>query len=492
MDISLSRFVSEVENLDYCRNVLEVVLEDQIVYADSTEVVASEENPFKKLLKKEQRLLERLQDEQEAEAEAQDSYQRAKARLQGRRKRVERFQRKLSLVREELAELQISDQRMVYKEHEVILVPFTEEASQIASQEDSLAQPEQHSLISQELADLSPVNTEYPASNTSEPEQEYASTHLDVNDVPANDGNEETAGGEEVSLPQQETTTPPLFKYEPIQSLVEPEFEAIPEGRSDLEQVARHEIASPVPLPSEPFEASLEPEVSPSFEVYTGSSNIISSEQEAVEEIETSSSSFIESTIPYAQDQEPVATSGASEVEDEAGASESAGASPETNSERRPTRPLQLEQPGSPDTVSHEALVQPAKEAWIAAETAMQHARNTVNGIKKSITFLSQTDGLSNVFMEELVRKQAEANEQLLRAQNAARAAYERFVEAQRDSQSAASQSADVSTGSSESSSRQDQQEASLVQQEASLPPAEENGLDQTAKLHSVRLYTEW
>ena len=59
---------------------------------------------------------------------------------------------------------------------------------------------------------------------------------------------------------------------------------------------------------------------------------------------------------------------------------------------------------------------------------------------------------------------------------------------AQKDAQSAASQPAEVLPGSSESSSQKQQEE----QEDATLPPAEENGLDQTAKLHAVRLYTEW
>jgi len=153
--------------------------------------------------------------------------------------------------------------------------------------------------------------------------------------------------------------------------------------------------------------------------------------------------------------------------------------------ERVPTKPLELEQqdqqaasPLSPD-------VQSAKEAWIAAESAMQNARNAAYGIATSISFLSQNDGLSNEFMEELVRKQADANKELLIAQDAARAAYERFVQAQRDNESAARLPVDASMISSEDHSQQ-------KQENALLPPAEDNGADQTAKLHAIRLYKEW
>ena len=115
----------------------------------------------------------------------------------------------------------------------------------------------------------------------------------------------------------------------------------------------------------------------------------------------------------------------------------------------------------------------------------MQNARNAAHGIATSISYLSQTDGLSNEFMEELVRKQADANKELLKAQDAARAAYERFVQAQRDAESAASRPVDISTNPAEDHSQQ-------KQEHAALPPAEENGADQTVKLHAVHLYTEW
>ena len=169
------------------------------------------------------------------------------------------------------------------------------------------------------------------------------------------------------------------------------------------------------------------------------------------------------------------------------GASSAAGIdlSSETNIERKPTKPLRLDQAGLPAAESLSPGVQSAKEAWIAAESAMQQARNAAYGIATSISFLSQDDGLSNEFMEELVRKQADANKAQLKAQDAARAAYERYVQAQRDTESAARLPVDAPMNSSEDHSQQ-------KQEHASLPPAEGNGTDQTAKLHAIRLYKEW
>jgi hypothetical protein len=363
MDISLSLFVRFCRDQDYFRNVMEVVLEDQILYADSMEEVASNENPFKKLLKKEQRLTAKLQEEQEAEVRAQDRFQQAQTRLQRRRKRLERIQRKLSLVREQLAELQITDQVPVYRENELLTVPTSESTTNVDSELVTFIQP------------------------------------------------------------QQETPSPEPVSPASVEALVESELETTLEERSDMK--------------------------------------------------------------PFEPEQEPAATLDSIAVESDAEVKDDVNISSETITERKPTKPLRLEQPGPPVAESHSSDVQSAKEAWIAAESAMQNARNAVNGIATSISFLSQSDGLSNELMEELVRKQADANKELLKAQDAARAAYERFVQAQRDSQSAAKRLVDVSTNTSEGSSQQ-------KQENVSLPPAEENGVDQTAKLHAVRLYTEW
>jgi hypothetical protein len=152
---------------------------------------------------------------------------------------------------------------------------------------------------------------------------------------------------------------------------------------------------------------------------------------------------------------------------------------------RVPTKPLRLEQEEQHTVGSFSPDIQSAKEAWVAAETALQNARNAAHGIAASISFLSQSDGLSNELMEELVRKQADANKALLKAQDTARVAYERFVRAQQDVEHAASQPVDTSMNVSVDHSLQ-------KQENWDLPQAEENGDDQTAKLRAIRLYKEW
>src|SRR6266700_3924902 len=103
-----------------------------------------------------------------------------------------------------------------------------------------------------------------------------------------------------------------------------------------------------------------------------------------------------------------------------------------------PTKSLRSEQETQPIAGLLSQDIQSAKEAWVAAESAMQNARNTAHGIAASISFLSQTGEFSDEFMAELVRKQAEANKALLKAQDAARVAYERFVQAQKGAEQVA------------------------------------------------------
>ncbi len=397
-------------------------MEDQILHVDTTEEVTSDENLSKKLLKKEQRFIALLQEEQEDEARALERFQRAQARLERRRKRVERIQGKLVLVREHIADLRIADQQCVYVEHEPAIAPALESTLGVDSGEFAPVHVEQEIVNSQESDGSSSSYSEPSISETSASEQEATSISTVVNDVLA------ASSGEERGNEQ---------------------------GHAELQQ----ETEPATPLTSAPVEAIIESEESFSFTT--------------------------ESTPPTIIEQEPLASDDSSIVESEGVYTPDVGTSTDSIMERVPTKPLELEQqdqhtasPLSPD-------VQSAKEAWIAAESAMQNARNAAYGIATSISFLSQNDGLSNEFMEELVRKQADANKELLIAQDAARAAYERFVQAQRDNESAARLPVDASMISSEDHSQQ-------KQENALLPPAEDNGADQTAKLHAIRLYKEW
>ena len=353
-------------------------MENQILPVDSTEEVTSDANLSKKLLRKEQRFNALLQEEQEDEARALERFQRAQARLERRRKRVERIQGKLVLVREQLAELQITVQQTAYVEHEPAIATALESIPSVDSEEFAPVQVEQGIVDSQESDGSSSSYAEPFIPETSASEQEATSISTVVSDVLA-----------------------------------------------------------------------------------VGSGEERENEQESIADDD---SSIVEPEVVYTPD---------------------VGTSTDSIMERVPTKPLELEQQDQHAASPLSTDVQSAKEAWIAAESVMQNARNAAHGIATSISFLSQNDGLSSEFVEELVRKQADANKELLKTQDAARAAYERFVQAQRDTESAARLPVDASMNSSEDHSQE-------KQENDSLPPAEDNGADQTAKLHAIRLYKEW
>ncbi|MGZ3643949.1 MAG: hypothetical protein ACXWPS_23995, partial [Ktedonobacteraceae bacterium] len=236
-------------------------MEDQILYADSMEEVSSDENPFKKLLKKEQRLIERLHEEQEAEAMAQERFQQAQKRLQRRRKRLERIQGKLVHVRAQLAELQITEHLPVDSEKGLVIVSTQESTTPADFEEVTSVQSEQNNEGVQEPDDLSPAYTEYPAPDTIASDQEHTSMHMDESDDSAVDGNTELAIEQDVSLPEQESTSPTTFTYEPIEAIVEPEAETSSEVRSDEELfVPEQETSSSLPLSSISFESTPESE----------------------------------------------------------------------------------------------------------------------------------------------------------------------------------------------------------------------------------------
>jgi len=472
----------------------------------------------------------RLQEEQEAEARAQDRFQRAQTRLQRRLRRLERISGKLLFVRKQIADLQITDQQSVYTEP-TLEIPATPESTLKAdSEEIAPVQVEQDTMVAQESETLSPSHTESIIPGTSEPVQEATTISANLSDVFAsNDGEEgeeeqgrpalqpepsslapETSAPIEVtSEPEAATTSEntanagttleaetlsPTHTESTMPTTSEPEQEntTINANLSDLlaalggKEVKENpappspqlETSSPVPLISPPVEGTPESEGGSPYSIESTSPTtteqepVNSADSTAVEvEIDTT-----ESTSPTTIEQELVASADSTAVEAKIDATHEVDTSSDSTMTRVPTKPLRLEQEIQPAAGSFPPDILSAKEAWVAAESALQNARNAAHGIAASISFLSQSDGLSNELMEELVRKQADANKALLKAQDAARVAYGRFVEAQKDVEPAASQPVDTSMNPSVDHSQQKQ----------------ENGDDQTAKLHAIRLYKDW
>jgi hypothetical protein len=359
---------------------MEVVMEDQSLYVDEEQQTASRAGLARKLLKREHRLLERLQEAQEAEARALDRFRRVQARLQRRRARLERIKTHLSLVRRQIADLQIADQ-----------------------------QPE-------------PVEPALEVPSTPEP-------------VPMTDS--------EVIAPVQ-TEPEPIPTYDAatvISSTTEPEVVSTSDSTSGVAPAAPETEA-----------------VSPSDAVLAAPNTI---------------------------EQEVDATPGAEVAHEQKVAIQDSGGQPsDSTAESEPTGALLSEQESVTTTVPSPQDVAAAKEAWGAAESAVRDARNTAHGIAASISFLSQTGGLSSELMEELLRKQSEANKAHTKAQNAAREAYEKFVQVQEEAEHVANPPARESMEAAGSPTQQNQ--------ENGASPVEDNVTDQTGQMRPVRLYKPW
>ena len=516
---------------------MEIVMEDQIVHGDKEQVALFDADLVRKLHKKERRLTARLEDAQEAEARAQDRFQRAQGRLQRRRARLERLTNNLLLVQKQIADAHVSDQQPVQEvispseteletplsEAEVVAVPGSEalSSSHAESMIAGTSVPEQEAVsISTDLSDglaasggkqgVDEWGHPTPRQGTSSPAP-LVSTSVEAAPTSADLSHTFSASGGEQGYPtlQQETSA--------LASITSEAGEAAPTntGLSQILDVSDGEqggnergyltpvqgTSIPAPLTSESVEAI--PAEAGSSQVLAASGDeqredeqghitpgqetlapapLQSSFLETTLESEGSSSSSIEPIAPTTIEQEPAASADSKAVEAEVDATPEVDTSPDSSMEREPTKPLRLEQEDRPAAASLSPDIQSAKEAWVAAESAVQHARNTAHGIAASISFLSQTSGFSDKFMSELVYKQAEANKALVKAQDASRLAYERFVQAQ---EHVASQPADVPVDGSED-------QAQRKQENGALPVVEDNANDQTVSMHAIRLYKAW
>lgn len=441
-------------------------MEDQVLHVDKEQEALSGVDLARKLHNKERRLSARLEEAQEAEARAQDHFQRAEARLQRRRTRLERIQGKLLLVQKQLADSHIHDQQPAQIDSALVMPSTAESTAEVASEEVAPVLVEQdiegaqasNALANGTRAEPVPVQAEQDIEAAHEPEgsspavaEHISSETVEPVAVTPSEDIRTVSPTLEAEIPSSsQTETAPILAD--LQQVL-----AASNGEHEWGHLApQQEISSPASLMPAPVETTLKSE--------------------------GSSLSSIEPDVPTTIEQEPVASVGSTAVEPEVDATPEVDTSSDSSVEREPTKPLRLEQESQTVAGLPSPDVQAAKEAWVAAESAVQHARNTAHGIAASISFLSQTNGFSEKFMAELVYKQAEANKALVKAQEASRSAYERFVEAQEHAEHAASQPVDVPMGVSEDHTRE-------KQENGVLPEAGVTMSDQTVSMHAIRLY---
>src|SRR6266851_4806720 len=341
-------------------------MDDQILQASKEPQTETVSGLARKLRKREQRLLERLQESQQKEARALERFRRAGARLERRRARLERTNNYLILIHQQIADLEIADRQPEQVDSVVLAVPVTSEPASMNGSEANAASV-------QAAPELAPGSDTAPGASA--PPEVEAETTSDTTSAIS-------------------TTTEPEAVSTSGSTSTAPELVSTPGTASEISTTTGAESASPA-----------------------------DSEQEATRrlELEVAATSEVAAS-PEQEDALPVSHEPAPASIAEPEATTSPIAEPVSH-EQEPVQAVLL-----------------AREAWDAAEAEVLSARNTSHGIASSISFLSQTGGLSNESMAELLRKQSEANKAVTRAQNAARLAYDRFLQVQAEAERTAGQ----------------------------------------------------
>ncbi len=367
----------------------EVVMDDQILQASEEPQAETVSDLARKLRKREHRLLERLQEAQHKEARALERLRRAGARLERRRARLERVNNYLILIHQQIADLEITDRQPEQVDSMVLAVPVTSEPASMNGSEANAASV-------QAAPELVPGSDTAPGASAT-PEVEAETTSDTTSAV--------------------STTTEPEAVSTSGSTSTVPELVSTPGTASEISTTTGAESASPADSEQEATRR-LELEVAATSEVAA------SPEQEDALPVspEPAPASIAEPKATTSLVAEPVSSEPA----------------PATITEPEATTSLVAEPVSSEPAPAQAVLL--AREAWDAAEAEVLSARNTSHGMASSISFLSQTGGLSNESMAELLRKQSEANKAVTRAQNAARLAYDRFLRVQAEAERTAGQ----------------------------------------------------
>ena len=482
-------------------------MDDPKIYPDEERQPVPDNDLAHKLLKKERHLLADLHDAQEAEARALERFRRVQSKLQRRKARVLRLENRLALTRKELGFLQsnLNTQSQDQQNGHVSASPELPVSEAKATSDEAASPPAAdapHAVSSSER-----IEAIAPATIPSDPEIAAPTLPEDRPDafepepfvtpvfVPASEP--DTGDTSPVTQPTNlEETQPPQQPSSLEGVLVTSEAgevraqdatqvdDTTHEQPQVQEAVAGVVIATPTeePVVSDPG-ASLLEQLARDISTPTVEAQPILTDGGGSHE-ESGSAPLIEPEPSPAMNP---ATPPAMLAQEEAASSpmlaEAMGLWKTTETEALPTQSTPDDSSAdlsSGDRVSSPQPVPPAKspvqilnearEAWQEAEAGVQQARNRAHDLAASISILAQT-GLSGTLMEELLRKQSEANKALVESQKSARGAYERLVQAEETYQLAQQEEQSHSNGLTSTSTDEG---------------------DATVQMHAIHLYKEW
>lgn len=353
-----------------------------------------------KRLKQERRLLERLKEAREAVARSRDRFQRAQDKLQRREARIDRLERRLDALRAQLAPPTSSQQSIdVVSANGHALSPDD-------AQEATLAAVLSEPSIVPETGTASPEASVQVASVETQEQQEAQEVENveDVGDIQEAPEQQDTLEVLEILeiIETLDTSTSGTGDSDEIEPYVTPHLQADSEQSST--EALLLELAAPV-------DGATETEISGEAPASTES---MAETPPAAEDVQAA----VSSEQQVAASEAPVDSQAQAPVEEQSSTTKPVAAvdSPESST-------VTIQKP------PEQALVE-AREEWNRANAAVHLARNRAQDMASSISTLVQT-GLSGSLMEELLRKQAEANKALNEAQQNARLAYEQLVQAE-------------------------------------------------------------
>lgn len=424
-------------------------MDDQ--YANVAAAQRSTGDELRKLLKRERRLLEDLQEARDSEARTLQRFARVQAKLQRRAAKVARLEYQLRELREELGNWQ------------QVEAPGEQGANGHAVVADN-RQPELFSTVdihsTEEAADtevsatlsetVDAVDAEVPSvevsASTDERDEFEPETHMTP--VVFIESASETpfaieaqaVGSLLVDLPEPPLSDEPSIVDEGPTMPVEPA--AAPDERANFIEPASSEQAGEVEdggVSIQEAEVAPVAEAEPIAPVFVSPVGEITPESPSDEIAPAVESQPVEMASPAAQEEtapvlesQPVEDTPVVAPGEVASSGDVAVSLSESAREDAPaySREAEVTAPQPVAEMDTMQRLMQVREMWREAEYAAQRARSHAHELATSISTLAQA-GLSETSMEELLRKQSEANKTLVEAQKRARAAYEALVQAE-------------------------------------------------------------
>jgi hypothetical protein len=379
-------------------------MDNQNIYVGNEQRGIVDEQPAPtahQLQKQERRLLERLREAQEAETRAIERFKRAQAKLERRKARIQRLAQRLTQLREGLADLQAG-----MDEHSSAPGDYSDYDTSGEQRDEHTANANGYVVIEEQPPEVSfrsepvtpipafePAAAEETGEDAFEPEVYMTPELHPTPEVVVEHKPETTSEAEIVTEPAVEAQAEATPEVEATaEPLVEPEAEATSEAEATEEPLVEQQAEA-----TPEVEAVQEP--APEHD------------QADVEDVTEASIPSVEAQSEIIMPETPALDAAAPEIQ-----------ATDDSPTAEPSRAINIR--------SLELAVREATEIWQKAEAGVSLAQNRRQELASSIAVLAQAN-LSGALMDELLRKQSEANRAWVEAKEQERIAAEKLAQAE-------------------------------------------------------------